>query len=1112
VDDLASRRFARGGTVVGELVMTKRHLGMAWFWAGAAAWLTVLASGPSSGGEPARQFLQGLRERGYYDTAVEYLNMMRTSKLAPVELKETMLYDLGSTLIEASRLQRDVALREKQLDEARDALNRFIGQHPEHSLVNSANSQLGNLLVERARIKMEQAKRPKADKAALLAVAKQQYDDAYKVFTRAQNDLKERLLKMKVVDPKDAKAVEMRDQLRADYLQVQLLGAAVREETAETVAKGSSDFTTMLTESAEQYGEVYDKYRTRLAGLYARMYQGRCMQKLGKLKEALTFFNELLEQPDNPEEFRALKSKTMQLAAQAWMASKPPLYQEAIKWLEPWIENARPHESKQPEWLELRLALAEAQWAQAEVAKKAKAGDPQAKRMENEARKNALFVSKQSGDLQQKARELVTKFGGAALAADSAQKELKTFDEAKQAGRDALDALQMANMVVQTFPARIASEADAKTKADLQRQLEEAQTTLKTAVKDATGYFRKALELADAKTTTDDLNVVRYFLCFLHFSANDHYHAGLLGEFVARRYPDSAGARQCAKIAMASYLKLYVEKATDDKAFESNRVTGIAQYITQKWSDQPEAIDALNTLVPLMIKAGNLDAAEKYLNDIPVESPKRGEAEIKTGQAMWSEYLKGMQEIRKWESGEEVKPDNVDVAAKKTALDQVKARAQKILEDGVTRMKASGKVDESAVTAALSLVQIYVDTGQADKAVAVLEDAQLGPLKLVQDGHAAVQREGFEGETYKTALRAYISSLTGATDSDAVIKKATEVMTAMKEKIDQDHLIAIYVSLARDLEQQMKLATPEAKTALSKGFETFLKQIRTTATDFSVLYWVANTFSGIAAGFDAGTQAKPVLTAEAKQYSEEALATYQTILEKVKFDDPKLKTQIQLKMAEAYRRLFQYTKAKDIYLEVLKAANTMLNIQVEASKLYQDWAMLAKDEDKRALYLRAMGGSQEKDSTSGRSIIWGWGRLFQTAAKYPQYRNVFHEARYNLALCRFNLARIPLLKSDQQENLTKARDNIVQTQQLFGSGPEWEEWKPRYDALIKEIQKALGEKPLGLPPMQLPAAGVAAGSDAGDAGAKPSASPPPPPLKVPAAPAAPAAGQAKPAA
>jgi len=201
-----------------------------------------------------------------------------------------------------------------------------------------------------------------------------------------------------------------------------------------------------------------------------------------------------------------------------------------------------------------------------------------------------------------------------------------------------------------------------------------------------------------------------------------------------------------------------------------------------------------------------------------------------------------------------------------------------------------------------------------------------------------------------------------------------------------------------------------------------------------------------------------------------------------------------------YRHLFQFTKAKDIYIEVLKAANTMLNIQVEAAKLYQDWAMLAKDDDKKALYLQAMGGSREKDA-SGKGILWGWGRLFQTAAKYPQFRDVFHEARLNLALCRFNLARVPTLKSEQQENLKKAKDNILQTQQLFGSGPEWDAWKPRYDGLMKEIQKALGEKPLGLPVVQPvgPAAPTAAQPAA--AGTK-RATPPPPPLKPAAAPAA----------
>jgi hypothetical protein len=522
---------------------------------------------------------------------------------------------------------------------------------------------------------------------------------------------------------------------------------------------------------------------------------------------------------------------------------------------------------------------------------------------------------------------------------------------------------------------------------------------------------------------------------------------------------------------MAAYLKLYVENTTNNKDFESRKVTGIASYLAKKWSDQPEAIDALNTLVPLMIKAGKLDQAEKYLNDIPLDSPKRGEAEIKTGQAMWSAYLLGMQEIRKWESGDEAKPEGVDLAAKKAALDPLKARAQKILEDGVTRMKGAGKVDEAAATASLSLAQIYVDTGHADQAVTVLEDPEVGPLPLVQAGSPAAQRPGFAGETCKTALRAYISSLAGSADADTTVKKATDVMTSMKEAVPPDQLTAVYFSLARDLEQQMKLALPEAKKTLSVGFETFLKQIRTTATEYSVLNWVAETFSSIAEGFDTG---QPVPSDEARKYYDEALATYQTILEKVKFDDPKLKTQTLLRQAQACRHVLQFTKARDIYREFLKESNTKLNIQVEAAKLHQEWAAaLANDEDKARLYMRAMAGAEE-DPVTGNNIIWGWGRLSQVAAKYPQFRDVFHEARYNLAFCRLNLARLQKAKAEQQQQLKKAKDGILQTQQLFGSGPEWDAWKPRYEALMKEIQAALGEKPAGLPQIQPPAANKAA--------------------------------------
>src|SRR5262249_7210097 len=148
---------------------------------------------------------------------------------------------------------------------------------------------------------------------------------------------------------------------------------------------------------------------------------------------------------------------------------------------------------------------------------------------------------------------------------------------------------------------------------------------------------------------------------------------------------------------------------------------------------------------------------------IPKESAQRGSAELKTGQAMWGNYLRGMQSLREQEDkakivGPEAAPP-AQIAAKKKELGDLKTRAENTLANGVSRMEKSGKVDATLVSAALSLAQIYVDTNQTPKAIDVLTNEKFGPLVLVKKKHEATQKKGIDEETYKTALRAYISSL-----------------------------------------------------------------------------------------------------------------------------------------------------------------------------------------------------------------------------------------------------------------------------------------------------------------------------------------------------------------
>ena len=56
-------------------------------------------------------------------------------------------------------------------------------------------------------------------------------------------------------------------------------------------------------------------------------------------------------------------------------------------------------------------------------------------------------------------------------------------------------------------------------------------------------------------------------------------------------------------------------------SIESDRIVDICNYITQKWSDQIEAQEALGTLIGFMISEGQLAKAEDYLGKIPTDSP-----------------------------------------------------------------------------------------------------------------------------------------------------------------------------------------------------------------------------------------------------------------------------------------------------------------------------------------------------------------------------------------------------------------------------------------------------------------------------------------------------------
>src|SRR5207244_3008704 len=69
--------------------------------------VALAAPRPAVAEEAYQKFLEGLRERGLFDMALEYIGQMRGSPLVSEELRQRMPYEEGVTLIHAAQAERD---------------------------------------------------------------------------------------------------------------------------------------------------------------------------------------------------------------------------------------------------------------------------------------------------------------------------------------------------------------------------------------------------------------------------------------------------------------------------------------------------------------------------------------------------------------------------------------------------------------------------------------------------------------------------------------------------------------------------------------------------------------------------------------------------------------------------------------------------------------------------------------------------------------------------------------------------------------------------------------------------------------------------------------------
>ncbi|QDU98186.1 hypothetical protein [Lignipirellula cremea] len=1022
---------------------------------------------PLRAAEPAAEFLKELRDRGYFELALIYIDKMEKNNLAPQDFRQTIGFERGVTLIRAAQTERDLVARERQLDQAQNAIREFLNANLTHDKAPDAQTQLGNLLVERARMKVEQVRRNPATAETSRAEARTLYDESHQLFVDQIEGIRTQLTNIPPnLNPKnaaDANRIAKRDLLRAAYLNAQLLSAVILEETAESAVEGSEEYKTLLKGAADEFQNIYEKYRTRTAGLYARLYQARCYQKIGDHVKALSYLEDLLEQPDTPDAFRTLRLKTLNMAMISWNDESQAKYLAATIHGDKLVDTIRPDEAPQQEWLELQFNLALAHKALADK-QRAEKNTKDAITNDKVAMRLMVAVSKQSGPLQKPAIQQVNEWGGNGGTIE--EKELETFEEAKDAGKDVLLAWQAAAQLVTQLPARIAREKDPAEKAVLEKQLADAQKLSTEGQQKAIDYFHQALLFATPETPSRELNIVHYYLSFLNYSTGKYLEAGILGEFVARRYPSSDVARHCGRFALASYVQLHSKANPDNRVFEKRVIVDCARFLAQQWPTEDEGIIAAATLVPFLLQPPvangavpkeSVDEAIEVVNNMPADSPKRAAVEIKVGQVQWYAFLRGYADLSNTPEAEK--------DARSAELTRIREQAKTLLAAGLEGSKETAEVDVKLALATLSLGQIYVFDKEFEQAVTLFEDPRIGPLKLLADKDPATDLPGYSIGVYDAALKAYMGTLATAKDPLAQIEKVKTTMNSLNASLASDEngsakLLNIYVSLATGLKKQMAQASPSKRSELAKAFRSFLQQVEANSNDFSKLYWVAETFLNMGDGLrDKAETVSP----EAKDYYEQAANAYNKILKQAAADksyypedlrERGIESQIILRRASTTRARGEFAEAIEIFTDLLAKENGRLDVQIEAARTLQDWA--AADDPTK--FYTALAGDNW-DQKQNRYTVWGWSGIVSRTAQSPKHQKEFFDAQLNVARCYYRFAATQE-GDDKAKNLDSARKAIVTTMLSY---PELGGRQDEYNALFEEIQQARGEKaPLGL--------------------------------------------------
>lgn len=611
----------------------------------ALAAVTLLSTLNSHAEEPVSAFAQGLRNRGYFDTADEYLDRIANDPTIPAAVKKIIPYERAITISANAMSQRNADLKYQLLDKAATHLEEFIKNNPTHPKLGDAQSRRGKIKLDKARVASIEAQSPSnaGRRKELQAKALGYIKEARTIFTGARDTYQKEMDKFpKFISPEKTKEIAARKQAEVALMQAKINLAKTTYEEAQIYKpagkKADPRYRSTLQQASEQFAKIHETHRTQIGGLYAQMWQGKCYEEQGEYGRALGIFNQLLDHPSKNRFYQDV-IKPQALSFKLICLNDDPKREDYLiveQSAEEWLKTNRRLHNRTP-GLRIRFELARAREKLGiGASERTQVAPKERPRYLRLAKEDAEFVNRFQGRLKDVTTLMIVRIK-------------RRLGIATEDPKDFPNAFSAANVTYKQFTSAHTDWAKAVKQGKPKAEVNKKFGKMKDDMQETVRLFKLALKLAKPNHNQDHVNDARHLLAYVLLRQAKVlnrpdlvYDAAVLAEFVGRHYknqnPDTA--QSSSYMALAAYIAMYNKaQSGKGKAKEEMRwIIGIAQHIIKSFPGSKQAIDSAFILGNIYNQQERWLLAARWYARIPPSAGRYADSLLNAGTNYWGHY------------------------------------------------------------------------------------------------------------------------------------------------------------------------------------------------------------------------------------------------------------------------------------------------------------------------------------------------------------------------------------------------------------------------------------------------------------------------------------------